>query len=874
MKRAKTIDEIFQEVRGYDLVMTNDAALATALNARIEDPVVGFFAMTPKQIGAIVAADIFPKGIVGELKAISIVCEETGMSPKHVHSEINNIMEIRERTADISGNIFTRSARQVFNSFDKIDTLQRAMSGFDPDKSDFFKGKRVAAVCVDWFNDLDKHFLPFEYDPIDLYTDSDFGIDTVYCIGNDRQIAESVASIIPPDDAEDYAIVLDSTSPLTEAFRCAFYRRGIPFINSMGVRDLSQIRDFLQFISLSLTYDTLRVKHVRELFSNFNSKINESKDKYLLCKLTDDELSPSARKLRDLMAGIRSHSFLEAADILWPAGQPQVRMVLDEMGMQDEAVSTQGVNWLSYAIDNISELEHNEQIPEYERKGVLLADVNRSVYVDRPVVIFAGMGTEWDLKIRSQKYIDMERESEIAAEKLSVLLQQGSRRIYCANIAKGGKPARPCLTFDSMLSKPCNTFGDICDDIVEGPWVAERAATMPQHGAVEISEDALDDAFSKTSFNKFKSCPMAYFFARFLPSADNERSAFGELIHMFAELYVCYPEAVRQKGLDYFVGLVSGSYSGLSSPLMEEVDTDKIRLAMANTMAYIDTLGISGQPMNVNNGERKHPNIFIEAIGEELSSSICETEDKMTRFPIHGHFDLFWDGTVVDYKTGTPKTAQDLCNLMNLSKKQEFGPEFQPLIYLALAMADGSPGRFRQFYALDNDTESLSGNYDITRSVRCVDVVDKDLKEIMRTDDGLREALHDMLKKEYKDSAGAILEALADSAEGDPSTWKGQSAVINALKQRAGVDDKYIDTSIGYVQTLVGSGMVVYDGHIKVPKAYLCAFMADLAEAHEAARSMSLNGFVVNPRIDCAKCDYCTACTSAGVQGGDEDESE
>ena len=50
MKRAKTIDEIYEEVRDYDLVLTADAALATALNARIDRPVVGFFAVTPKQV--------------------------------------------------------------------------------------------------------------------------------------------------------------------------------------------------------------------------------------------------------------------------------------------------------------------------------------------------------------------------------------------------------------------------------------------------------------------------------------------------------------------------------------------------------------------------------------------------------------------------------------------------------------------------------------------------------------------------------------------------------------------------------------------------------------------------------------------------------
>ena len=32
MQLLKSIDELYEEVRGYDLVITNDAALETALN--------------------------------------------------------------------------------------------------------------------------------------------------------------------------------------------------------------------------------------------------------------------------------------------------------------------------------------------------------------------------------------------------------------------------------------------------------------------------------------------------------------------------------------------------------------------------------------------------------------------------------------------------------------------------------------------------------------------------------------------------------------------------------------------------------------------------------------------------------------------------
>ena len=38
MYLAKSIDELYEEVKKYDLVMCNDAPLASALNNRVDEP--------------------------------------------------------------------------------------------------------------------------------------------------------------------------------------------------------------------------------------------------------------------------------------------------------------------------------------------------------------------------------------------------------------------------------------------------------------------------------------------------------------------------------------------------------------------------------------------------------------------------------------------------------------------------------------------------------------------------------------------------------------------------------------------------------------------------------------------------------------------
>ena len=46
MRAVKSIDELYDEVKDYGLVITNDIALETALNARIDQPRIGVLAIS------------------------------------------------------------------------------------------------------------------------------------------------------------------------------------------------------------------------------------------------------------------------------------------------------------------------------------------------------------------------------------------------------------------------------------------------------------------------------------------------------------------------------------------------------------------------------------------------------------------------------------------------------------------------------------------------------------------------------------------------------------------------------------------------------------------------------------------------------------
>ena len=67
MRAAKSIDELYEEVKGYDIVLCNDAPLALALNNRVDEPRLGPLAVTPRQYAASNAVEITGKPIVGDI---------------------------------------------------------------------------------------------------------------------------------------------------------------------------------------------------------------------------------------------------------------------------------------------------------------------------------------------------------------------------------------------------------------------------------------------------------------------------------------------------------------------------------------------------------------------------------------------------------------------------------------------------------------------------------------------------------------------------------------------------------------------------------------------------------------------------------------
>ncbi|NLU45472.1 MAG: PD-(D/E)XK nuclease family protein [Euryarchaeota archaeon] len=889
MRRAKGIDALYEEVRDCDMVITNDAPLATALDARVDRAMLGGFARTPRQIAAEEAVRVLGRGVMGDLGIIAAIADETGFDFKYVHGELENIRTIRRYRENPGDFLYTDSAREVLRSFEALPTIEKVMAAYDPSESLLFKSKkRVAVIGLDLFDDLDKHFVPADFVDVDMFEAGEYAIGTIHQIGNDRQIADAVVDLIDAEAAEDFAVVIDTEGPIADAVRSALYRKGVPFKNLMAVKDLAQIRDYLRFLELALGFDTLRVRQARELFSNYGGYLRPDLDAYLLSKILPRVRDETAVGLAAVMRDVRSLTFGEVMEaVVHPQQRPQVRILLDELAMTGRKVTAALVGETAYAVNNVADLHHNEQTPDDERRGVLLADCNRSVYIDRPAVIFAGIGPEWSPAITGREYIDREAEAEKDALRFTVLMQQGCVRIYAVNLIREGRPARPCPTFKRVCADSgIEVFGDICGEagLARGTWLAEAEPVPASVGRTEAVEEPDEGwLFSKSSYNRFRQCPRAYMFGDLVRTPDSEHTVFGSVVHEFAEFQLCYPELVDAKGVGHYLDLIEDRYSGISCEQMRPLDRTELLVSMDSTIRYLDRVDRAGIGLDRRNADRRYPNELMAAEGCEMYSGATEhtlssAPDRMT-----GNFDLVVGNTIADYKTGKAVSLKGIRDRM-VRPRQRY-VEFQPLFYLALLHRErGGDCVFEQVYVRDRVLEALEGpaGRRIEDGIRRIELVDRDFDAYVRDDgnpglDWLSSRMRPLFLEHWPAVADLLLEHREDWSDwvaGDPP-----EAVVGAAIAALGLRDnatnrKAVRPAVKKAVDSMAGGMVLGRNVLVIPRDTVADFRERVAADHRLASAMAVTAFPPRPPAGCRGCAYTRACTFAGVTDGEDDEDE
>ena len=880
MKAAKTIDEIYSEVKDHDIVISNDAALVTALNNRIGVPRIGRLASTPKMIAKDHEDAILERlmdegkctkdgrcGIMDDMRILEAISDATGYDVRFVHGEVQNICEIRRHRMDVEKYLHGRPSNDIYKIFAELPTYESVMSAFDPEAYPIYDGKKVAVIGIDQFSDLDKHFIPKDFDEIEMFTDGNYDIGIIYAVGNDRQVAEHAVDLITEENAEDVAIVLDTKGPISDAVRSALYRKGIGFRNSLPAKDIVSVRDYLEFIRKALSYDILTVGDVRELYASYGAVVSNKYDEYLLHRYSNIA-GGKFRELSDTMRDIRKFTFSElCAKIVAAKHFGTVKMVLDGLGLGDKRINEKNEGYASYLISSMDGIPHNAEIPDSEKKGVLLADCLNSVYIDRPFVIFLNVDNAWSRPNLGKDYIDRDEEEELDLERFRALLQQGSSRIYIVNTMKNGKPARPCTLFDRLNDdgtlKRINSFRDVAAEVRGGWRTPEPPATKGCIPAAAPPRKIGD--LSKSSMNSYVACPRAYMFGELIRPPDTESTVFGNMLHEFAEFCLCYP-SIAKDNVGECIDMISDVCAGISCPERRELDRSRISMAVTNIMRFISILNVNA-PLNTDTSSKKYRNRFFEKFNVNLTSDVAEKDVRSPRNPLHGGFDLVFGNRIIDYKTGGPQTASDIASKMDLTKKNDYY-ELQPFVYLSVlddVLDSAGTREFMLFYALDNETEASDPNFDVMRNTRTVVLLNMRRSEIVRSGLLLSLVTEAESRKFLLDIGNGFNAALLRAGVDNAERWADDEALFESILALQGKRTETVKKEIRYAIKKAGeylSGCFIKDGtRILLPRESIEAFKEYSKKIHAKISEQQITGFPCEPRKDCERCSFFDICT-------------
>ncbi len=880
MRAAKTIDELYDEVMDYNLVLCNDAPLALALGNRVRRPMIGVFSITPRQLAGDVALRKLQTGLVSDIRLVKLISKYTGYDIRFVHGEVDNILRMRRYTADIRPHLGKR-AQKIYDELMAMPTLDRVMAEFDAEKDGIFDGLKVAVIGGELYDDLDKHFNPKfgTYDEISPFKRGEYNIDEIRELGNDRQVAENAVSLINEKNAEDVAIVMDVGGQIADAVRSALYRKRIPFINSLSIKDLHSVRDFLEFLSLSLSFDIIRVKHVRELLSAYGGFMGSKYDEYMLSQYPKAlEAGERTSELMEVMRNIKDLTFLEVCEKTVRKGRDaaQVKILLDEMELTNEFVDSPKVEDIAYAVNNIGSLKHSEQIPENEKKGVLLVDCQKSVYIDRPFVIYLGMGQEWEKSPHETEFLsagEKEDEREKDTERFQILMQQGTARVYICNSSKRGNRPAPCVMFGQAEgNKTFLDFSQVCNNLVTDPWYTEDETDPPKIGEENIGTNFISKPFSKTSYSRFVECPRKFMFGTITRMPDKDATVRGTMIHSFAEFRVCYPDKVEELGLDYFADEIASVCAGLSSPEKYNIERSEILSHISGIDAAVRMIGIEAPRLEARGEETR--NHFMKKLGlkavADFSEIKCSSDDGL----MEGIFDLLWNGTVYDFKTGKPVSSSEIKSKMD--RKKDGYKDFQPLFYLALLdeLFQDSRGEFKLFFSKEGHMNSAKGfEQDVRGFFRTIRLID-DKKEIIRE---YVESVIETFKKysKFEPCLNAIVETVSDIGT-DHVEDNGSEALIRTVLSSGMKDAKVLRADVQSLAKRIKKDLsddivAKDDNTLLISRRALEEFRIMLAGDMEKLAAMYSTSHPAEPLRDCGDCDFVDICTAEPVKGGETD---
>lgn len=694
VKRARPIEEIFQEVRSYDLVLTVDAPLSDALNARLESSRLGHFATTPRRLALDeIRSD---KKIFRDKRELFLkIIEDTDLDWKRATYLLDDIVEAWKETGDPS-KVLEQDVNKKEDMKKILKTLKETINPYTSvERYNIDKEKDVAVISEYQFTDLDKKILPEEYDNIEVFTDARSELPPFNIFNSTSEIIDTVLDQIKDIDARDAAVVMEKNSQYRYLMEATMDSNDVPYMVSKKLKDCGEIRKLLNTIRASFFRKGLKVRDIRGLVSEDDS-IDTRTEEYLLNSYEDRSLD----KIKDVLDEIPELTFEQLLERYKSEDEIEdVRRHLDELELLERGITYDRLNSFIHYMESFDiEVESAGQ-------GVLIASPGTSIFIDRPYVFYLGMDTSWTPEPPTTPWTDKKEFNDRKRKDIEILLQNGEQQFYLVKNSEMGQKVIPSFYLNEFCRSEIGSFKDIKHEL------KEKDLKKPERPFTKMKVDTdiePVDMISQSTLNSLTRCPKDQFFSELVDVPDKKYFKRGTIFHDFAEFYLNYPDLCED--IDQLVDNITDEMR----PFLEEYETPEMKtifsVGMKNLRSFLEQQEISFEC--VDGYEKSYrDNIFSDIYDAIIGTKFTEVSFRNEDVGAKGKVDLILDEDhIVDHKSGSKNSIFSVMRKSDIEEIDE-RPDFQAKMYLVhhRQYNTGDPIRFTYYHLLDNLRDVISG---------------------------------------------------------------------------------------------------------------------------------------------------------------------
>jgi len=786
--RAKPIDDRYEEVAGYDLVVVPDAPLASALNRRIDGPHLGSFAITPRRLAAGRREEAEDRIAFLEL------VEKTDLDWKRGAYAIGNILQCWEHHGRLEAILdydayVDDATRQAVDYVADLETTSGRLSEYRIDDD-----RDVAIVGYDQLTQLERSILPDEYDTYDVFGEGEFDYPPFHIFDSSTAIVDTVVDAVTQENAEDVAVVLDQGSEFSALIESAFEAENIPFYGGPGFVDHPDHRAFVQLLRVAHASTDTRVDEIRPLLARLDASLDVEHDEKRLFELDDRELD----WIVEFCEHVDDRTFAEALDRFESRADTRLDAFRDELetlGIADARATASAVDQLVFYLQSY-------EVPvDRENEGVLLADAKSAAYVDRPVVFYLGLDEDWTHSAPRRPWVDRDAQYTRNIQQFQLLLQSGATQYYLVQDAKGGSPVTPCLYFEELLEEGFERFSDLPSQA--HPRQYDRAADGFEKEPVDATTPDVT-TISQSSLRTYVNSPRDHFFGRLVDSPDKDYFREGNLFHDFAEFYIHHPDFVDEDIVDDVVDHILEETRPFVRSVDEATRRTTYRAGVETIVAFFEeNTPTDGEFLTATSGWGS--NAFAQRFDRPVDSPITERWFENHDLGLKGKIDLIHSPSrLVDHKSGRRKTASQIVKNSALDPPSE-SPNFQALLYLThwRSQYPDEELEFTFFHFLETLDDVVAGEVTLADTLTTVSYYPMPFEEYARSEaffdelveDGANDCQKTFSQVDYEDYAAVFDEEdLPDTTDSDELIASAFGEELTARMKNCVGDYKYVES--------------------------------------------------------------------------------